>query len=202
MSSLPPAPDAPFYPRQHVERHLTMTWTDDSGKSRHLSAGAKLLAMYLANHVRVMTDGKAQGWIAWPALTTLSKVLGMSVKTVSTARQQLERAGLVKIKKNVPTIEADGKVYHTRGLHVMELVRDVQTFVQARDAARARERAATDAATHEDRVRGPQRRLLAGEIDAAERERQERQMKTEHRRSKRGELVKITSKDRAATRTA
>jgi hypothetical protein len=86
-----------------------------------LPIGARLLALALASRARRADDGE---YYIWRGRVGLSKITGLSVRAITTARRQLIKAGLFEVV-NVTAISTKHGIYHPKeGVTVLRLVRD------------------------------------------------------------------------------
>ena len=150
---------------------------------RKLSLSARLLALVLAVKLRRMEDDQYRVWRGRKSLATLS---GLSIRTVTTARQELVDAGLFVARHGIRELQGPkGRVFHVaKGVIVLELVRNVDAFLCARQRARESAKAEIEANTRFARLQ-IQKRCLQGEITEAERVAEEARVHVTERRRRR-----------------
>lgn len=127
-------------------------------QDRKLSLSARLLALVLALKLRRMADGQ---WRVWRGRTSLAAMAGLSTTTVTTARRELVEAGLFVARRGVRELQGTtGRTFHVaKGVIVLELVRNVDAFVNARQRSREQAEAEIEAETQFPRLQIQQRCL-------------------------------------------
>ena len=155
-----------FSPAQYVLSEL---------ERLNVSLAARHLALVLAVKLRLTADGHYR---IWRGRSSLGRLTGLCTKSVTKARRELLEAGLFRAIKGMTEISTPSGMRHAvaRGVLVLELVRDVSAFVEARDCARAENDRQIDRETALARL-AEQKRCLLGEISQAELERRERQIR-------------------------
>jgi hypothetical protein len=170
-------------PATKPERFNPTSYVLSICQGRKLSLAARLLALVLAHKLRRMADGQWRVWRGRPSLAALS---GLSTKTVTTARRELIEEGLFVARRGVRELQgATGRTFHVvKGVIVLELVRNVDAFLAARQHSRESAEAEIEAETQFSRLQ-IQQRWLRGEITEAERLEEEARVRATERQKRR-----------------
>ncbi|MBN2580948.1 MAG: helix-turn-helix domain-containing protein [Pirellulales bacterium] len=77
------------------------TWIDNATILRAAEVGATALMIYaiLALHTDWIEPGTMRSRICWPSLSRISKIAGLTPRSVRTAIRELERSGLVVVER-------------------------------------------------------------------------------------------------------
>jgi hypothetical protein len=128
------------------ERFSPSAYVLSALEGRELSLSARWLALVLAVKLRRMADGQ---WRVWRGRKSLAALAGLSIKTVTRARQELIEAGLFVARRGVSELHGvTGKTFHVaKGVIVLELVRNVDAFLAARQRSRESAEAEIEAET-------------------------------------------------------
>lgn len=148
---------------------------------RDLSLAARLLALALACKARRALDGR---YYVWRGRKALSRLTGLSVRSITVARRELVEAGLF-LATYRSSIETPNGVFDvSTGVPVLQLIEDPAAFVTARDQARVRDRQAVDAETRPARLE-IQKHHLRGLMTREECIQQEADVRRQYRRDRR-----------------
>jgi hypothetical protein len=148
---------------------------------RNLSLAARLLALALACKARRALDGR---YYVWRGRKALSKLTGLSVRSITAARHELIETGLFLATSRSSIETPDGVFDVAAGVPVLQLVENPAAFVAARDEARARDRQIVDAQTRPVRLE-IQKRYLRGLLTREQCVQQEADARRQYRRDRR-----------------
>jgi hypothetical protein len=144
---------------------------------RKLSLAARLLALALASKARKASDGHLY---VWRGREALSKLTGLSTRSVTAARQELVESGLFLATYPASIETPDGVFDVTPGVPVLQLVENPDAFVLARGQARTSDRRDVDAETQFERLE-IQKRYLRGQITIEQCRLHEAEVRRRHR---------------------
>lgn len=177
------------YPER--ERFSPVAYVLSELVKRKISCSGRLLGLVLAHKVRLMADGT---WQAWRGRQSLSELTGQCTKTVGKARRELTNAGIFCERFDLSRVQSASGKWHAvaRGVPVVQLVRDVDTFLAGRERSRAEEARMVEQATHVERLM-VQQQAMRGQLTDSERTDKEEAIRkakrAERYRARRGNAV-------------